>query len=154
MKRRPGIVPGDVVTFVQDIPVATYDDVRDAAKKTYEAGRSFLALLIQNKKAARWVSLSLGGVDPEYRGGSNMVGSAVPPGDLGSTGPAWSVATCMRRRRSLADVRNREFDRTVVKDVVVGVGELDKHSVWAGRKVLDDDRNRSRPPSPTANRQR
>ena len=57
-----GIVPGDVVTFVQDIPVATNDDVRDAAKKTYEAGRSFLALLIQNKKAARWVSLSLGGV--------------------------------------------------------------------------------------------
>jgi S1-C subfamily serine protease len=55
-----GIVPGDVVTFVQDTPVATHDDVREVAKKTYEEGRPFLAVLIQNKKGARWVSLSLG----------------------------------------------------------------------------------------------
>ena len=55
-----GIVPGDVVTFVQNIPVATYNDVREVAKKTYEEGRPFLAVLIQNKRGARWVSLSLG----------------------------------------------------------------------------------------------
>jgi serine protease Do len=55
-----GIVPGDVVTFVQDVPVATYNDVREVAKKTYEEGRPFLAVLIQSKKGARWVSLSLG----------------------------------------------------------------------------------------------
>jgi serine protease Do len=55
-----GIVPGDVVTFVRDIPVATYDDVREVVKKTYEEGRPFLAVLIQNKRGARWVSLSLG----------------------------------------------------------------------------------------------
>jgi len=55
-----GIVPGDVVTFVQNIPVATYNDVREVAKRTYEEGRPFLAVLLQNKRGARWVSLSLG----------------------------------------------------------------------------------------------
>jgi serine protease Do len=58
------IVPGNVVTFVQDIPVTTPDEVRDVIRKAYDGGRPFLAVLIQTAKGARWVSLSLG------RGGS------------------------------------------------------------------------------------
>jgi serine protease Do len=57
-----GIAPGDVVTFVQDIPVATPSEVHDVARKAYDDGRPFLAALIQNKKGIRWVSLSLGSV--------------------------------------------------------------------------------------------
>jgi serine protease Do len=56
-----GMVPGDIVTFVQDIPVATPTEVHDVARKAYDQGRPFLAVLIRNKKGARWVSLSLGG---------------------------------------------------------------------------------------------
>jgi serine protease Do len=55
-----GIVPGDVVTFVQDTPVATPEEVRDVARMAYDGGSRFLAVLIQNTKGARWVSLSLG----------------------------------------------------------------------------------------------
>ena len=54
-----GIASGDVVAFVQDVPVATPDEVYDVARKAYAEGRTFLAVLIQNKKGARWVSLSL-----------------------------------------------------------------------------------------------
>ena len=50
------------------------------------------------------------------------VESALGPGSVGSR---------MRRLRPLADVGNREFDDTVVKDVVVSVGELDQHPVVA-----------------------
>ena len=59
-----GIVPGDVVTLVQDIPVATPDEIRDVATKAYGGGSRFLAVLIQNTKGARWVSLSLGKLEP------------------------------------------------------------------------------------------
>jgi serine protease Do len=55
-----GIVPGDIVTFVQDIRVDTPSEVHDVARKAYDDGRPFLAALIQNKKGAKWVSLSLG----------------------------------------------------------------------------------------------
>jgi serine protease Do len=55
-----GLVPGDVVTFVQDISVTTPGEVHDVATKAYDEGRPFLAVLIQNTKGARWVSLSLG----------------------------------------------------------------------------------------------
>ena len=47
----------------------------------------------------------------------------------------------IRRLRPQANVGNREFDDTVVKDVVVSVGELDQHPVVAGRQVLYDDWN-------------
>jgi serine protease Do len=59
-----GIVPGDVVTLVQDIPVAAPDEIRDVATKAYGGGSRFLAVLIQNTKGARWVSLSLGKSEP------------------------------------------------------------------------------------------
>ena len=55
-----GIIPGDVVTFVQDTAVAAPSEVHDVARKAYDEGRPFLAALIQNKKGARWMSLSLG----------------------------------------------------------------------------------------------
>jgi serine protease Do len=54
-----GVASGDVVTFVQDVPVATSSEVYDVAREIYKEGRPFLAMLIQNKKGARWVSLSL-----------------------------------------------------------------------------------------------
>jgi serine protease Do len=55
-----GIVPGDIVSVVQDIPVTTPGEVHDLARKTHGEGRPFLAALIQNRKGAKWVSLSLG----------------------------------------------------------------------------------------------
>ena len=45
----------------------------------------------------------------------------------------------MRSPRPPANVWNHEFDDTVIKDVVIGVGELDQHPARAGRQVLDDD---------------
>jgi serine protease Do len=54
------IVPGNVVTFVQDIPVTTPDEMHDVVRRAYDGGRPFLAVLIQTAKGARWVSLSLG----------------------------------------------------------------------------------------------
>jgi serine protease Do len=54
------IAAGNVVTFVQDIPVTTPGEVRDVTRKAYDGGRPFLAVLIQTAKGARWVSLSLG----------------------------------------------------------------------------------------------
>jgi len=54
-----GIVPGDVVSFVQDVPVATPGEVYEVTRRAYDDGRPFLAVLVQNKNGARWVSLSL-----------------------------------------------------------------------------------------------
>jgi serine protease Do len=55
-----GIVPGDVVTAVQGQPVATPDDVRRAVQAAHSQGRPYLAVLVQGKSGARWVSLSIG----------------------------------------------------------------------------------------------
>ena len=55
-----GIVPGDVLTFAQDTAVSALSEVHDVARKAYDEGRPFLAALIQNKKGAKWMSLSLG----------------------------------------------------------------------------------------------
>ena len=59
-----GIVAGDVVTAVQGAPVATPDDVRQAVRTAHDQLRPFLAVLVQGKSGARWVTLSMG------RGGS------------------------------------------------------------------------------------
>jgi serine protease Do len=56
-----GIVAGDVVTAVQGVPVATPDDVRRAVRTAHDQRRPFLAVLIQGKNGARWISLSMGG---------------------------------------------------------------------------------------------
>ncbi len=55
-----GIVAGDVVTAVQGEPVATPDDVRRAVETAHAQHHIFLAVLIQSRRAARWVSLSIG----------------------------------------------------------------------------------------------
>jgi S1-C subfamily serine protease len=56
-----GIVPGDVITAVQGAPVATPDDVRRSVRTAHDERRPYLAVLIQGKSGARWVSLSMGG---------------------------------------------------------------------------------------------
>ena len=50
----------------------------------------------------------------------------------------------MRRRGLLADIWNHEFHDTAVKDVVVGIGELQQHPMRAGRQILNDDGNTAR----------
>ncbi|HTI83879.1 MAG TPA: trypsin-like peptidase domain-containing protein [Acetobacteraceae bacterium] len=55
-----GLAPGDVITSIQGTPVATPDDVRHAIKAAHEQHRPYLAILIQSKNAARWVSISIG----------------------------------------------------------------------------------------------
>jgi serine protease Do len=54
-----GFVPGDVITNVQGRPVANPDDVRHAIQSAHEERRGYLAMLVQSKKAVRWVSLSI-----------------------------------------------------------------------------------------------
>ncbi len=56
-----GIVPGDVITAVQGVRVATPDDVRRAVQTAHQQQRPFLAVLIRGKTGVRWVSLSMGG---------------------------------------------------------------------------------------------
>jgi serine protease Do len=56
-----GIVPGDVITAVQGAPVVAPDDVRRAVRMAHDERRPYLAVLIQGKSGARWVSLSMGG---------------------------------------------------------------------------------------------
>ncbi len=54
-----GIVPGDVLSFVQDTPVVNPKDVQSALQAAYEKRLPFLAVLVQGKTAPRWVSFSL-----------------------------------------------------------------------------------------------
>jgi serine protease Do len=56
-----GIVAGDVITAVQGTPIATPDDVRSAVQVAHEQHDRFLAVLVQGKSGARWVSLSISG---------------------------------------------------------------------------------------------
>jgi serine protease Do len=56
-----GVAPGDVITAVQGSPVATPDDVRRAVRTAHDQRRPYLAVLIQAKSGARWISLSMGG---------------------------------------------------------------------------------------------
>ena len=54
-----GIVPGDVITYVQDQPIASPDDVRHAIETAHQERRTYLAMLVQSKSGVRWVSLSI-----------------------------------------------------------------------------------------------
>ncbi len=55
-----GIVPGDVLTFVQDTAVIGPDDVQSALAKAYDQHLPFVAVLIQGESGIRWVSFDLG----------------------------------------------------------------------------------------------
>ena len=55
-----GIVEGDVVTAAQGVPVTSPDDVRRAVRTAHDQHRPFLAVLVQGKAGARWLSLSMG----------------------------------------------------------------------------------------------
>ncbi len=54
-----GAVPGDVIVAVRRTPVTNPDDVHKAIKEAYAQDRQNLALLIQTKSGARWVSISI-----------------------------------------------------------------------------------------------
>jgi serine protease Do len=54
-----GIVPGDVLTFVQDAAVANPEDVQSALAKAYEQRVPFVAVLVQGKNGLRWVSFDV-----------------------------------------------------------------------------------------------
>jgi serine protease Do len=55
-----GIVAGDVLTAVQGVPVTSPEDVRRAVQDAHAQHRSYLAILVQSKTSARWLSLSIG----------------------------------------------------------------------------------------------
>jgi serine protease Do len=55
-----GIVPGDVITSIQGTSVTTPDEVKHAVMAAHEQHRPYLAVLIQSKDVARWVSISIG----------------------------------------------------------------------------------------------
>ncbi len=55
-----GIVPGDVITSVQGEAVTAPAQVTRAVMAAHEQHRPYLAVLIQNKDGARWVSISIG----------------------------------------------------------------------------------------------
>src|SRR5262249_50891564 len=54
-----GIVPGDVLTFVQDTAVADPEDVQTALAKAYDQRLPFVAVLVQGKGGIRWVSFDI-----------------------------------------------------------------------------------------------
>ena len=54
-----GIVAGDVITNVQGEPVASPDDVQHAIEAAHAERRHYIAMLVQSRKAVRWVSLSI-----------------------------------------------------------------------------------------------
>ena len=58
-----GIQPGDVITYVQDQPIASPDDVRHAIETAHQERRTYLAMLVQSKSGVRWVSLSITSAD-------------------------------------------------------------------------------------------
>jgi S1-C subfamily serine protease len=55
-----GVVPGDVITSVQDAPVAAPDQVWSAVKTAYQQHQAYLAVLIQTKAGAQWLPISIG----------------------------------------------------------------------------------------------
>jgi serine protease Do len=54
-----GIVPGDVLTFVQDTAVGDPEDVQTALAKAYDQRLAFVAVLVQGKSGVRWVSFDV-----------------------------------------------------------------------------------------------
>jgi serine protease Do len=59
-----GVLPGDVITMVQDVPVTSPADVSRALVTAYEQHHEFIAMLLRGKGGTRWVSLSMGGARP------------------------------------------------------------------------------------------
>jgi len=54
-----GVKAGDVIVAVQEIPTSTPDAVWNAIKEAHEQHRPYLALLVQNKSGAQWISISM-----------------------------------------------------------------------------------------------
>jgi serine protease Do len=54
-----GITVGDVITMIDKTPVATPDDVHKAVKDAHDQDQAYLAVLIQTKSGAQWVSISI-----------------------------------------------------------------------------------------------
>ena len=59
-----GVLPGDVITMVQDVRVALLADVNRALTTAYEQHHEFIAMLLRGKGGTRWVSLSMDGTRP------------------------------------------------------------------------------------------
>jgi len=58
-----GIKPGDVITAAQGQPVASPGDVGRAVRTAHAEHRPYLAVLVQSKNTARWISLSISGAE-------------------------------------------------------------------------------------------
>jgi serine protease Do len=54
-----GVVAGDVITVVQDMPVAAPDEVWSAVKAAHEQHQPYLAVLVQSKSGAQWLPISI-----------------------------------------------------------------------------------------------
>jgi serine protease Do len=54
-----GVTVGDVITMVDKTPVATPDDVHKAVNDAHDQDQAYLAVLIQTKSGAQWVSISI-----------------------------------------------------------------------------------------------
>jgi serine protease Do len=59
-----GVVPGDVITKVQGVPMASPAQVEHALVTAYGQHRAFIAMLLQGKGGTRWVTLSMGSTGP------------------------------------------------------------------------------------------
>jgi serine protease Do len=54
-----GVHPGNVITSVQGVPVATPDEIWNAVRSAHEQHRPYLAMLVQSQKGLQWISISL-----------------------------------------------------------------------------------------------
>ena len=54
-----GVVAGDVITVVQEMPVAAPDEVWSAVKAAHEQHQPYLAVLVQSKSGAQWLPISI-----------------------------------------------------------------------------------------------
>ncbi len=54
-----GVTVGDVITMMDKTPVTSPDDVHKAVKAAHDQDQPYLAVLIQTKSGAQWVSISI-----------------------------------------------------------------------------------------------
>ena len=54
-----GVNVGDVITMMDKTPVTSPDDVHKAVKAAHDQDQPYLAVLIQTKSGAQWVSISI-----------------------------------------------------------------------------------------------
>jgi serine protease Do len=59
-----GVVPGDIITMVQDVPVTSPAEVNRALMTMYQQHHEFIAMLLRGKGGTRWLSLSIDGTRP------------------------------------------------------------------------------------------